>query len=136
MKSFLCLWKIFSVYEFSYLWNVLSIKCPPMKCLSSNCLFMKCPIYEMSYLWNVLSMKCPIYEMSAYGMSFYEINVFLSNVTTPVSYRVLHESLQPLDVQLWTIPLKLHCCKVVFDKLYLRSTLRPLTKPNIFKAFA
>jgi len=45
-------------------------------------------------------MKCPIYEMSAYGMSFYEINVFLSNVTTPVSYRELRESLQPLDVQL------------------------------------
>ena len=78
----------------SYLKNVLSMKCPIMKCfiyemsylwivlpwdvlciLSMkwliyemsylwNVLFMKCPIYEMSYLWNVQFMKCPLYEMS------------------------------------------------------------------------
>ena len=77
-------WKISSVfdipvYEMSYLFNVLSLKCPmSVKCpiyemsYLYNVLFMKCPVCEMSYdpiyempcLWNVLSVKCPIYEMS------------------------------------------------------------------------
>ena len=42
-KNLLCLWKIFSIYKMSYLWNVPS---------------MKCPIYEMSF-----------YKMSFYEMS-------------------------------------------------------------------
>ena len=75
------LWKIFSVYEMSNLWNVLSMNCPvyelsylwnvlSMKCPEyemsylRNVIAMKCPVCEMSYLWNVLSMKCLIYEMS------------------------------------------------------------------------
>ena len=81
LHIFSCLWKIFSAYEMSYQWNVLSMKCPiyemsylykvlSLKCpiyemsYLRNVLSMKCPIYIMSYHWNVLSMKCPIYEMS------------------------------------------------------------------------
>ena len=37
------------------------------------------------------------------------------------------------DNLLWTIPHSLLCCKVVIDKLYLRWTEGPLSKPNIFK---
>ena len=64
------------IYEMSFLWNVLSKKCPfyEMSYLR-NVLSKKCLIYEMSflwnflsmemsYLWNVLSMRCTIYEMS------------------------------------------------------------------------
>ena len=70
----------------SYLWNVISMKCPIYEMsylknvLSKNVLSMKCPIYEVSYLWNVLSMKSPIYEMSyllkcpIYTMSFYKMS--------------------------------------------------------------
>ena len=65
LHIFSCLWKIFSAYEMSYQWNVLSMKCPiyEMSYLY-KVLSLKCPIYEMSYLYNVLSLKCPIYEMS------------------------------------------------------------------------
>ena len=40
------------------------------------------------------------------------------------------------DNLLWTIPHSLLCCKVVIDKLYLRWTEGPLSKPNIFKVSA
>ena len=94
-------------FEMSYLWNVLSIKCPiyemsySMKCpgnaLSSYDISMKCPEYQISMkcpiLWNVLSMKFPIDEMSWKGIVFpwYVLsnemsclwNVFKWNVPTP-----------------------------------------------------
>ena len=59
-KNLPCLWKIFSVYEMSYLWNVLS---------------MKFPIYEMSVY------EMSVYEMSVYEMSFYEM-FYLWNVVS------------------------------------------------------
>ena len=54
----LCLWKIFSVYEISFVWHVLSMKCPLLLLLLNRTSggSMKCPIYEMSYLWNVFYM--------------------------------------------------------------------------------
>ena len=63
-----------SYHEMFYIWNVISMNCPTLRCFMYpiyemayiwNVLFMKCPIYEMSYLWNVLSLKCPIHEMSS-----------------------------------------------------------------------
>ena len=47
---------IFSVYEVSYLWNVLSIKRPFFEIVIS----IKCPVYEIFHLLNVLC----IYKMS------------------------------------------------------------------------
>ena len=42
------------VYEMSYLWNVLSIKCYLWKSFS-----MKCPIYEISYPWFCYQWNVP-----------------------------------------------------------------------------
>ena len=100
IKKWIFLWKIFSVYEMTYQWIVLYMKCPvlsmkcpvlSMKChvLSMNCpvLSMKCPVLSMKY--PVLSMKCPVLYMKCpvlsikcpvlsikclvYEISFYEM---------------------------------------------------------------
>ena len=62
----------------SYLWNVLS---------------MKCPIYEMSYPWNVLSMKCPNYEMSYLWNVFKEMS--RPNLLYPRKISVCMSSILP-----------------------------------------
>ena len=82
-KNLPCLWKIFSVYEMSYLWNVLSMKFPiyEMSVYEMSVYEMsvyEMSFYEMSYLWNVL-----FYEMS-YLSNVFLWNVFLWNVQTPV----------------------------------------------------
>ena len=67
IKRWIFLWKIFSVYEMTYQWIVLYMKCPV---LSMNCpvLSMKCSVLSMkcsvlSMKCPVLSMKCPVYEI-------------------------------------------------------------------------
>ena len=73
------LWNVF-IYEMSYSWKVLSMKCSIYdtviyeKSFYDGSYLWNVFIYEMSYQWNVLSMtllsmkslsmKCPIYEMS------------------------------------------------------------------------
>ena len=57
------------VYEMSFLWNIESMKCT-LKCpffdisCPCNIMPMKCPVFEISCLWNILSIKYPVYEMS------------------------------------------------------------------------
>ena len=58
-KFLLYPWKIFSVYEMSYLRNVPSQKCSIFKCL----------IYEMPFI-KCLSLKFSIYEMFIYEISY------------------------------------------------------------------
>ena len=67
IKKWIFLWEIFSVYEMTYQWIVLYMKCPvlSMKCpvLSMKChvLSMNCPVLSMKC--PVLSMKCPVLYM-------------------------------------------------------------------------
>ena len=72
-KNLLCLWKIFFVFEISYLWNVLSMILLSMKCLSIKCLSMKC--LSMKYL----SMKC-LSMWNVFLRNVFLWNVFLWNV--------------------------------------------------------
>ena len=85
-KNLLCLWKIFFVFEISYLWNVLSMILLSMKCLSIKCLSMKC--LSMKYLsmkclsmWNVFLWNVFLWNVFLWNVFLW--NVFLWNIPTP-----------------------------------------------------
>ena len=73
MSSMKCL-----IFEMSYLWNVLSMKYPSMKCPYMKCplywmSYIKCPVYEMSYRWNV---QCP--RMRCFSMKWSNTETMLT----------------------------------------------------------
>ena len=66
------------IFEMSYLWNVLSMKYPSMKCPYMKCplywmSYIKCPVYEMSYPWNV---QCP--RMRCFSMKWSNTETMLT----------------------------------------------------------